>query len=194
MRRLFFLVPNVRTCNAIVAALEAIGITDANTSVVGNQFIPLEGLQKATFLQTSELREGLLAGFGIGGLAGLLGGVMVVAFPPPGLVLVEGNTAVAITLLATTLAGGIGGAVVSALVAKDIPNRKLEVFAKAISGGQLLLLVDVPRIQVEAVKKLIREHYPEARVGISRIHPKPSRGNTERVSRVVEDGNAESQG
>jgi len=169
-KRLYFLVPNVATCKAIVNEMKEAGIPESHTHVIGNHFTPLDGLHKASFLQKSEFTHGIEEGLGMGGVAGVIGGLLVVSFPPAGLVLGGG------AVLLSALAGAGFGAVVSAMVAKDIPSRKLERFEDAIAEGQLLLLVDVPKKQVDSLVKLIHDHHPEAE--IETISPSPTLGKT----------------
>lgn len=168
-RRLYLLVPDAATCKAIVAELRDIGIKESHTHVIASHAVPLEGLHEASILQTTEFKHGIEEGLGLGGVAGLLGGLLAVTFPPAGVVLGGG------ALLASTLAGAGLGGLVSALISKDIPNRQLAAFQGAIAAGQLLLLVDVPRSRVDEVAALIHSHHPEAEIEIT--HPasaKPS--------------------
>jgi hypothetical protein len=158
-KRLYLLLPDVPRCKAVVAELLQRGVKQRHLHVIASRFTPLEDLPRAGLLQTSEFGRGVELGLSLGGVAGLLGGVIAVAFPPAGLVLGGG------ALLAAAAAGAGGAALVSALVAADIPNHKLQGFQDAISAGQLLLLVDVPRSQVESTIELIRQHHPEAEVG-----------------------------
>jgi hypothetical protein len=146
-------------------------VKQRHVHAVANRFTPLEGLPHASLLQTSEFGRGIELGLGLGGIAGLLGGLIAVTFPPAGLVL--GGGALLAALAAA--AGGAGaGALVSALVASDIPNHKLKTFDDAISAGQVLLLVDVPRGQVEATVQLIQQRHPEAEIGVSEPRGNPS--------------------
>ncbi|MGC1951182.1 MAG: DUF1269 domain-containing protein [Gammaproteobacteria bacterium] len=168
-RRLYFLVPDAATCKAIVEELRDIGIKESHTHVIASHTAPIEGLHEASILQTTEFKHGLEEGLGLGGVAGLLGGLLAVTFPPAGLVLGGG------ALVASTLAGAGLGALVSALISKDIPNRQLAAFQGAIAAGQLLFMVDVPRQRVDEVTALIQSHHPEAEIEFT--HPssaKPS--------------------
>lgn len=169
-RRLYFLVPDTATCKAIVAELRDIEIRESHTHVIASHTVPLEGLHEASLLQKTEFKHGLEEGLGFGGVAGLLGGLLAVTFPPAGLVLGGG------ALLASTLAGAGLGALVSALITKDIPNRQLAAFQSAIAAGQLLLMVDVPKQRVKEVIELIRSHHPEADIAVAQ----PSTGRPEK--------------
>lgn len=159
MRRLYFLLPNVEATRALVGELRRAGVAESHLHAVAGASVPLEGLPKATALETSELRWGLEHGLGVGGAAGLLGGLLAVTFPPAGLII--GGEA----LLAIALAGAGFGGLVSALVAKDIPNHELEAFEAGIAKGQILLLVDVPPGEVERFRQLILSSHPEAVIG-----------------------------
>ncbi|NNJ85208.1 MAG: DUF1269 domain-containing protein, partial [Gammaproteobacteria bacterium] len=81
-KRLYFLVPDVATCRAIVDDIKKMGITESHTHVIGNHFTPLNGLHEASFLQKSEFAHGIEEGLGMGGAAGLLGGLLAITFPP----------------------------------------------------------------------------------------------------------------
>lgn len=163
--RIYFLLPDLKSCRAVVKDLLQSGVNERHIHVVGNRFTPLEGLNQASSLQTSELKHGVELGLSVGGAAGLLGGLIAVSFPPAGLVLGGG------ALLAAALAGAGGAALVSALIAKDIPNHKLQAFQDAVSAGQLLLLVDVAKHHMGAVLEIVRQHHPEAEIYVREGEP-----------------------
>ena len=70
-------------------------------------------------------------------------------------------------IAATALAGAGFGAIVSGLVATEIPNHEVEAFEEDIESGKVLLLVDVPRKQTARFIEMIKAHHPEAVIGIS---------------------------
>ena len=159
-RRLYFLLPDVERCEALVNDLEDHGIPERHMHVVASIEQTIEGLPEAGMLQKTELLHWMEIGLGLGGTAGLLGGLLVVSFPPSGLVIGGG------ALLATTVLGAGFGAVVSSLMKSHEHNHGVDHFEQAIEQGELLLLVDVPRDEVEAVKALIMGHHPEAEIGV----------------------------
>jgi len=162
MRRLYFLLPDTQTTGTLVAELEDAGIAHGHLHVIASITQDLEDLPAASAWQKTELAHGLELGIGLGGMAGLLGGVLAVAFPPTGLILGGG------ALVATTLAGAGVGGVVSGLMASHEHNHSLDGFQQAIERGEILLLVDVPRAQVKQIKTLILKHHPEARIGVAK--------------------------
>lgn len=100
------------------------------------------------------------------GAAGLLGGLLVLAFPPAGLVV--GGEAL---LAAVTAGGATVGALAMGLISKDIPKKDLAAFEKDIAHGRILLMVDVPKEQVEQCKARILGTYPEAAIGVAALPP-----------------------
>jgi hypothetical protein len=166
MKRLYFMLPDTESCKKVVVELKNAGIPERHLHVIASLAVPLGDLPEATLLQKSELKHGIEKGIALGGGAGLLGGMLVVAFPPAGLVV--GGAA----LLAAVTAGSAGfGALAMALISKDIHSKKLAAFEKDIAQGHVLLLVDVPKNDVEQWKKLITEHHPEAEIGVTAPPP-----------------------
>ncbi len=160
-RRIYFLVPDLNSCHSICDELEEIKITKRHLHVIASSRYSLDDLPEANSFQTSDLAHGLEWGVGIGGTAGLLSGLLAVTFPPAGLIL--GGQAI----LAGVLAGASFGGIVSGLVAADQPNHNLEAFEENIARGELLVLVDVPKIRVDDIKNIILKHHPEAHIGVT---------------------------
>jgi hypothetical protein len=160
MRRLHVILPDEESCKAVVGELESAGVPEHHLHVVASVAHDLGGLPEASVWQKTELAHGIEWGVGLGGVAGLIGGVLAVTFPPAGLVLGGG------ALLAGTAAGaGVGGAV-SALLASHQHNHDLDYFRREIGAGKLLLMVDVPRGDVDATREMILKHHPEADIGV----------------------------
>ncbi|MCU7958812.1 MAG: DUF1269 domain-containing protein [gamma proteobacterium symbiont of Bathyaustriella thionipta] len=162
MKRLYFLLPELALCRTIIDELLAQGIAQSHLHVIANSSHSLEGLPKATAWQKSDVKYGIELGIGMGGMAGLLGGLLAVSFPPSGLVLAGGAT-----LAGGALAGASFGGLVSALMRSHEHNHELDAFESAVMDGDILLLVDVPRHEVEAVKQLVTQHHPEVQIGLA---------------------------
>jgi hypothetical protein len=84
-------------------------------------------------------------------------------FPPAGIVLGGG------ALLAGAAAGAGFGAVVSALMSSHEHNHDLTAFQDAIERGEILLMVDIPKGDVDKTKELILTHHPEAKIGVAKL-------------------------
>jgi hypothetical protein len=165
MRRLYFLSPNVESCRALVTDLVNAGVAHHHIHVIAEEGTPLGDLPRASTFDKTELGHALEWGLGLGGTAGMLSGLLAITFPPAGLVIGGG------ALIAATAVGAGFGAIVSSLVAKDMPNHELERFEAAVDQGELLVLVDVHGAQVDEMFDLIRLTHPEAEIGVG----KPSR-------------------
>lgn len=162
MRRLYFLLPDKASCHKLVGELKDVGVPEKHLHVVAGIAQSLDDLPEANIWQKSELIHGIEIGVGVGGAAGLIGGLLAVTFPPAGLVLGGG------ALLAGTTAAGAGfGAVVSAMMKSHEHNHKLDRYHTAIERGELLLLVDVPAGRVEETREMILHHHPEARIDVA---------------------------
>jgi hypothetical protein len=158
MRRIYFLAPDVASARAIVDDLLRARIEERRIHVLARQDTPLEDLPPARLAQSSDLVPALERGAAAGGLTGLLAGVVAVTFPPAGMAL--GGAA----LLGITLLGTGFGAWMSSMVGVGIPSSRLTQFEAAISRGQLLMMIDVPRDRVEEIEGLITRHHPEAEI------------------------------
>ena len=161
MRRLFFLIPTVEQTEAIVSELEDFGVPHKHLHAVASIDQSLQALPEANVWQRTELAHGLEWGTGIGGTAGLLGGLMTVAFPPGGIVLGGG------ALLIGAAAGAGVGAAVMGLIKGHEHNHQLDDFKPEIEQGEILLMVDIPRQDVDEVSDIILSHHPEAHIKVS---------------------------
>jgi hypothetical protein len=162
MRRLYFLLPDRGSCQAVIEILKGDGVAESQMHVVASLDTPLDGLPEATVWQKTELAHGIEIGLGLGGVAGLLGGVFAVTFPPAGLVLGGG------ALLGGALAGAGFGAVISALMKGHEHNHKLHGFQREIEEGKILLMIDIPRLRVDEIQQLILDQQPELQIEVAK--------------------------
>jgi len=162
MRRIYVLLPTEESCRLVVEELAGAGIPTGHLHVIAGLTHQLKDLPAASVWQRTELAHGIEWGIGLGGVAGLLGGALVVAFPPGGTVLGAG------ALLAGTAAGAGFGALVTALLASREHSHKLDSFQRALAAGQILLMVDVPKKRDAEVRSTVLKHYPEAEIAAVR--------------------------
>jgi hypothetical protein len=155
MQRLYYLAKNQISCLSSVEGLQQIGVPIKHLHVIGSLSQDLDGLPEAGVWQKTELAHGIEWGVGLGGTAGLLGGVLAVSFPPAGLVLGGG------ALLVGSIAGaGFGGAVGSLMKSHE-HNHELDDFMPSIERGELLLMIDVPRADADRIEQYLREQHPD---------------------------------
>jgi len=158
-RRLYFMLPDVPAARSLLDALLLARVSEGQMHFFAKEGTLLPDMPEATFVQKTDLVHGLESGMVIGAGGGLLGGVLLVLFPPEGLQLQM------FAILATAVGGAMFGAWVSGMVAAAIPNSRLKAFAKDIERGQVLLMVDVPMTRVKAIEQLVAQHHPRVTYG-----------------------------
>lgn len=155
MRRIYFLVPNLDITRKIVDELRLARVEDRHIHVLAKRDTPLDDLPEATVMEKTDFLPALEQGMALGGAAGLLAGLVAVALPT-GLVLGGG------AVLGIALAGaGIGGWL-SSMVGISVGNRRIAQFQEAIESGKVMVMVDVPREEVEEFEAIVKMHHPEA--------------------------------
>ncbi|ADJ29547.1 hypothetical protein [Nitrosococcus watsonii] len=158
MRRLYFLIPDVKSAEEIVKGLLLARVEARHIYIVAKEGTPMGDLPEAGLAQRSDFIPSLERGIAVGGATGALAGIAAVTFPPAGVVLGGG------AILATALAGaGIGGWAAS-MIGVDAPNSQIEQFEEAIQRGDLLMMVDVPKNRVDEIDELVKKYYPEAEI------------------------------
>ena len=155
MKRIYYLVPDVKTAKKIVEGLLLARVEARRLHVLARPGTPLGNLPEAGFLQKSDFVPGFEQGLAIGGLGGIIAGVLAVVLPT-GMVLGGG------TALALALAGAAVGAWISSMVGSSMSNRCIRQFQPAIERGEVLTMIDVPRHQVEEIEQVVLKLYPAA--------------------------------
>lgn len=160
MRRLYFLIPTIDSAKTIVDELLLARIEQRHIHIAAADHHALieANLPEAGLLQESDFVPAVERGLAIGGATGILAGVAAVALPGVGLALGGG------AILGIGLAGAGLGAWASGMIGVSAPSTRLAEFEDAIKNGNLLMMVDVPKDQVEDVTTLIKKHHPEAHV------------------------------
>lgn len=155
-RRLYFLLPNVKHAKQVYRQLLLSHVEERYIHALAREGITLGDLPEATIMEKSDARHGLGLGLVVGGLTGALAGVVALMFPPSGLAM---NLSI---ILAMSVIGAIMGLWVSGMIASDVPNTHLKEFTKEIEEGKILLIVDVPKEQVQTVTRKVKKSHPEA--------------------------------
>lgn len=137
-----------------VRELDSIGIPPSNISLVANQTV---SSQYPEVQNSSEAGNGAGIGAVVGGTAGLLTGLGLLAIPGLGPI-------VAVGWLATTalgvVAGGATGGIVGALVDSGVPEDHAHVYSEAVRRGGTLLSVRTEDSQVDKVNLLLNRNQP----------------------------------
>ncbi len=155
-RRLYFLLPNVASARKMLDDLLLARIEERHIRFLARRGTLPPDLPEATVFQKTDLVHGAELGMAIGGVAGVLGGLVVVFFPP------EGVSLQLVTILVTALLGALFGAWVASLAASAVPNSRLKPFEKDIEAGKVLMIVDVPFRRTHEIMELVHRTHPEA--------------------------------
>ncbi|WP_168798714.1 MULTISPECIES: DUF1269 domain-containing protein [Oxalobacteraceae] len=158
-RRIYFMLPDVPSARALLDELLLARIEERYMHFCAKDGTPLPDMPEANFLQKTDLVHGAESGMLVGGAIGLIGGALLVLFPP------EGVRLQMIAVLVAGIVGALFGAWASGMVAAAIPNSRLKAFQAGMERGQVLLMIDVPNQRVTEIENLVEKRHPEARFG-----------------------------
>lgn len=155
-RRLYFLLPDVESARGMLNEMLLARIAITHMHFLGKRGELPPDLPEASLLQKTDFVHGAQLGLGVGGLAGIVVGLFIVAFPP------GGATPQLVTVLIAALVGAVFGAWASSMAASSVPNSKLKRFHRDIEQGKVLMMVDVPMRRVQEITELVARRHPEA--------------------------------
>jgi hypothetical protein len=164
MRRIYFLAPDIKTTHKIVEELHREGFDDRDIHILAKRDTPLEDLPEATMLQKSDFVPAVERGIVLGGTAGLLAGVVGLAYA--GFVIAGGP------LFGVIMAGATIGSLAGGLTGMSAGNSRLKQFEEAIEKGELLVLLDIPADRIGEITEKIMKHHPTAEFeGVESVLP-----------------------
>ena len=164
MRRIYFLVPNLTTTHKIVDEMRSEGIKDNNIHVLAKRDTPLEDLPEAGITIKTDFIAAVERGAALGGSSGLLVGLFALRF--------AGFAMAGAPILGVLFAGATIGSLAGGLSGLATGNSRLKQFEGAIENGEFLVLLDVPKEQIDRISKMIIKHYPKVEFdGIEPIIP-----------------------
>lgn len=156
LRRLFYLFPEKSQVQAVVNELEKKNIDYARMHTLAKDGVDLDGLPTATVRQCNDLGAKLESWFwrlNLFVFFCVLALILLAALSKAwSLVLLGLFVAAANVLLGNHIAG-------------KIPRVHLDQFRGALSHGEILLMVDVPRWRVREIEQVVTRHHPEADSG-----------------------------
>jgi hypothetical protein len=141
--------------SAAVSALEALGVSSNDISIVSNN---VDNRHKA---DDSNAAEGAGTGAGVGavvgGAGGLLTGLGLMAIPGVGPVVAAGwLAATAVGAVAGAVAGGAAGGLIGAMTSSGVPEEHAHVYAEGVRRGGTLVTAkveDTLQLEAEAILK-----------------------------------------
>jgi len=127
-QRLYYLLPEVASAQEMMNELLLARIEARHMHFLAKRGTPLDDLPEASVLQKTDIVPGAERGMLIGGVAGLLGGILVVLFPPGGVTLQVG------AVLIGAILGALFGAWASSMAAfsairQQVWHRLIENYA-----------------------------------------------------------------
>ena len=129
-KRLYYMLPDVHSARRMLDELLLMRIEERHLHFLARRGTLPADLPEASVLQKTDIVHGAEMGLVIGGVAGTLGGVLVVLMPPAGV------TLQLVTILITALAGALFGTWVSSMVGTQVPNSRLKAFHADIERGK----------------------------------------------------------
>ncbi|OQK17793.1 hypothetical protein AU255_08005 [Methyloprofundus sedimenti] len=154
MRRIYFLVPNIEVTHKIVDELHTLGIEDYHLHILAKRDTPLEDLPEATEFQKTDFIPAVERGAALGATTGLLAGLVGLRF--------AGFAIAGAPVLGVLVFGGTIGAMMSGLAGLQVGNSKVKKYEEAIENGELLVMVDISKEQIDDISKIIVKHHPSA--------------------------------
>ncbi len=154
MRRLYFLLPDIRVAHKVVDELLLARVPEKHLHVIAAPGIDLGDLPEATLAQKSDFIPAMERGVALGGATGVVAGLVALALPG---VVVAGGALLAMGLLGAGMGAWLGG-----MIGMDAENTHVRQFQSAIEKGEVLMLVDVPKERVEEIETLVKKHHPDA--------------------------------
>jgi hypothetical protein len=164
-RRLYFLLPDLRSATQTANDLLLARVEDRHMHFLAKRGTSLGGLHEASFLQKSDAVHGAQLGLALGGVIGFLVGIYVYLTPPDAVAMEP------VTVLIATVIGAMLGTWMASLVASSVPNSRLKSFQGELDAGKILLMLDAPPSRIEELKDLVSRRYPEADRGIEATSP-----------------------
>ena len=137
-----------------VSELEAAGIASSDISLLANKHV---SAQYADVDDASKAAAGAGIGAVVGGTAGLLAGIGLLAIPGLGPVVAAGWLA---STALGAVAGGATGGIVGALVEAGVPEEHAHVYSEAVRRGGTLLSVKIDESRAERVHSILDRYQP----------------------------------
>ncbi|MBA2965401.1 MULTISPECIES: DUF1269 domain-containing protein [Ramlibacter] len=155
--RIYWLLPDVESARRTMDDLLLARIPYNRMHFVGREGSDMRGLHAANVLQTSDIVRSAEVGLILGAATGALVGGLVAVFYP-----IVGDQPQWMLAPALAVAGALFGTWASTMLGISTPSKRLARFTPQIEEGQILLMVDVPMWNVEAIEARLRALHPEA--------------------------------
>ncbi|MDD2738653.1 MAG: DUF1269 domain-containing protein [Methylomonas lenta] len=154
MRRIYFLAPDIETTHKVVDELRAEGIEERYIHVLAKRDTPLENMPEAGILEKTDFIPAVERGAALGATTGLLAGLVGLRFA--GFAIAGGP------VLGVLVFGATIGAMMSGLSGLQVGNSRVRDYSDAIERGEFLVMIDIAKERIDAIRQLITKHHPSA--------------------------------
>jgi hypothetical protein len=154
--RMYVMLPDLASAHKVANDLLLARIEDKHMHFLARRGTDLGELHEASYLQKTDTVHGAFRGLVVGGGMGVLLGLLLVMYPPPGM-----QVQLVAVLIAAIVGAGLGSWV-SSMVGLQVPNASLKQFDADFREGKVLLMLDVPVSRFEEVRGIIVRTHPEA--------------------------------
>ena len=157
-RRLYFVLPDVDIALQVERDLLLARVNDNHMHFMGKRGTNMKDLPEATALQKSDVIHGIQVGMFSGALGGATVGTIIYMLRDfIGMQIMPG------IILLFFLIGSVLGVWISGfLIGSSTPNAALREFEHSMDEGHVLLMLDVPVERVDEIRRIVKQHHPEA--------------------------------
>jgi len=150
-KRLYFLLPNLDSAQQVVNELLLARIDDHHIHVMAKEGTDLGDLPEATLFEKSDIVHGIETGMVIGGISGLVGSIIAITA-------LQLGSMMGLVVLGCTIFGAGFGIWTSGMIGSSTKNTRLKEFESAMESGKILIMADIPLVQVENITHKIEAH------------------------------------
>ncbi len=161
-RRIYFMMSDIEGARQMLDEMLLARIEARHIRFLAKRDTLPPDLPQAGVLEKTDFVHGAKLGMLVGGCAGILfGGVLVLVQPFDS----QGVHFDLVAMLIGGLLGALFGTWVASMVGTQVANSRLKPFYDDIEDGKTLMMVDVPRARVEAIRDLAYRRCPEVVFG-----------------------------
>ncbi|MFD1122591.1 hypothetical protein ACFQ2T_08775 [Methylophilus flavus] len=155
-RRLYFVLPNVKSAHALMDELLLNRIEENHIHFHADQQQSLGNLPKADAMEKSDVVYSAMGGFLFGAIVGLFGGMLAYMVP-----WWFGEVPLTVIPYCMVL-GAIACAAWAAAVATAAPSYRIRSYKNEIEQGSILMIVSVPLRRLNEIRHRLVNAHPEA--------------------------------
>lgn len=156
-RKLYFMLPDLKVAHQMMDQLLLARIDERSIHFLAKPEIPLGDLPEATVIEKTDSLHGIGVGAVIGAVTGILGGILVIAFPYLVVNPYSGYPLQTAVIAIIALIGAIFGAWWTSMLATAIPHSGLKPYKEQIARGGVLMIVTVPYHRIREIRSLIMQ-------------------------------------